>query len=254
MAEHTPDVLRRLIAAADGDDETISSALRRLGAEAAADILVDELVSRADFDELVDYPPITTRLDLRFDGGTVTRDLTVVKGDVLPRIEGEPQAVISQDLTDLVRAVFGPAVVRRNPTRSILWNHLEEPGSLFQRPWVFTTVRHLLRGTEDLTPDLPELSLKFGSDKWGLHYYLPRYDEHFRRFRDVPATVLEIGVGMGADHVEWAKSRPRSLTGVDLTPRAIEHTRTRLALYGLPSRLEVADAERRAYWHARHSS
>lgn len=55
--------------------------------------------------------------------------------------------------------------------------------------------------------------------------------------------VLEIGVGMGADHVEWAKSIPNSLYGVDLTPRAIEHTNKRLALYGLVSDIKVADAE-----------
>jgi ubiquinone/menaquinone biosynthesis C-methylase UbiE len=56
--------------------------------------------------------------------------------------------------------------------------------------------------------------------------------------------VLEIGVGMGADHVEWAKSGPRSLTGVDLTQRAVDFTRSRLALYGLSSTVRTADAER----------
>ena len=56
--------------------------------------------------------------------------------------------------------------------------------------------------------------------------------------------VLEIGVGMGADHLEWAKSKPRSLSGVDLTTRAVAFTRERLGLHGLESRLEVADAER----------
>ncbi len=55
--------------------------------------------------------------------------------------------------------------------------------------------------------------------------------------------VLEVGVGMGADHVRWARSRPRSLTGVDLTPRAIEWTRRRLDAEGLASNLQTADAE-----------
>lgn len=55
--------------------------------------------------------------------------------------------------------------------------------------------------------------------------------------------ILEIGVGMGADHVEWAKSRPKSLTGVDLTPLAVEHTTRRLSIYGLESKVQVADAE-----------
>lgn len=56
--------------------------------------------------------------------------------------------------------------------------------------------------------------------------------------------VLEIGVGMGADHVEWAKSIPRSLTGIDITPRAVNHTKERLALYGLTSNVQIGDAEK----------
>jgi ubiquinone/menaquinone biosynthesis C-methylase UbiE len=56
--------------------------------------------------------------------------------------------------------------------------------------------------------------------------------------------VLEVGVGMGADHLEWARHMPRSLSGIDLTERAIAHTATRLALYGLRSDLRVADAEK----------
>jgi SAM-dependent methyltransferase len=55
--------------------------------------------------------------------------------------------------------------------------------------------------------------------------------------------VLEIGVGMGADHLEWAKSGPASLTGIDLTERAVEFTRARLALYGVASEVQVGDAE-----------
>jgi SAM-dependent methyltransferase len=48
---------------------------------------------------------------------------------------------------------------------------------------------------------------------------------------------------MGADHLEWAKSQPRSLTGIDLTDRAIQFTSQRLAHYGFHSHLRVADAE-----------
>ena len=66
-------------------------------------------------------------------------------------------------------------------------------------------------------------------------------------FADFPSgagrDVLEIGVGMGADHVEWARAHPRSLSGIDITPRAIAHTQARLQLLGLDSLLEVADAE-----------
>lgn len=75
-------------------------------------------------------------------------------------------------------------------------------------------------------------------------YELEPYIFDFARFDDgAGRDVLELGVGMGADHVEWARRAPRSLTGVDLTPRAIDHTRTRLACEKLTSTLRVGDAE-----------
>jgi hypothetical protein len=49
--------------------------------------------------------------------------------------------------------------------------------------------------------------------------------------------VSEIGVDLGADHVEWARSRPWSLAGVDSTLRAIESAQSRLRLGGLTSGL-----------------
>ena len=49
---------------------------------------------------------------------------------------------------------------------------------------------------------------------------------------------------MGADHLEWALGSPRSLTGIDLTPHAVDFTRQRLALHGLRSRLLVTNSER----------
>jgi ubiquinone/menaquinone biosynthesis C-methylase UbiE len=56
--------------------------------------------------------------------------------------------------------------------------------------------------------------------------------------------ILEIGVGMGADHVEFARQQPRSLAGLDLTQRAIDYTRARLQFSGLSSDLRCDDAER----------
>lgn len=54
--------------------------------------------------------------------------------------------------------------------------------------------------------------------------------------------VLEIGVGLGADHQRFAQGGA-DLYGIDLTSRAVEHTARRLAAYGLTSRLSVGDAE-----------
>lgn len=54
--------------------------------------------------------------------------------------------------------------------------------------------------------------------------------------------VLEIGVGAGTDHLQWARAGALC-TGVDLTDAAIETTRRRLSLYGFSSELKRIDAE-----------
>jgi ubiquinone/menaquinone biosynthesis C-methylase UbiE len=65
----------------------------------------------------------------------------------------------------------------------------------------------------------------------------------FARFRESKGqSVLEIGVGLGADHQQFAQSGAM-LTGIDLTERAVDHTRCRLQSFGLHSDLSTADAE-----------
>jgi ubiquinone/menaquinone biosynthesis C-methylase UbiE len=54
--------------------------------------------------------------------------------------------------------------------------------------------------------------------------------------------ILEIGVGLGADHQRFAQAGAQ-LAGFDLTERAIEHTRRRLRAFGLASHLAIGDAE-----------
>jgi len=54
--------------------------------------------------------------------------------------------------------------------------------------------------------------------------------------------VLEIGVGMGADYLEWLKAGARA-TGLDLSQASIEKARQRSELAGFQPDLQVADAE-----------
>jgi len=74
-------------------------------------------------------------------------------------------------------------------------------------------------------------------------YELEPYIPGFARFAESKGLrVLEIGVGLGADHQSFAEGGA-DLTGIDLTPRAIEHTRRRLELFGLRSNLQCGDGE-----------
>jgi ubiquinone/menaquinone biosynthesis C-methylase UbiE len=58
--------------------------------------------------------------------------------------------------------------------------------------------------------------------------------------------VLEIGVGLGADHQRFAEAGA-TLHGIALTPRAVEHTQRRLRAFDLSSSLAVGDGEHLAF-------
>lgn len=58
----------------------------------------------------------------------------------------------------------------------------------------------------------------------------------------VGKNVLEIGYGMGRDHLELAK-RGAVLSGIDITPKNLEITRAHLSVFGYGSDLYVGDAE-----------
>jgi SAM-dependent methyltransferase len=74
-------------------------------------------------------------------------------------------------------------------------------------------------------------------------YELEPYIEEFAGFAGAHGrSVLEIGVGLGADHERFAAAGAQ-LCGIDLSPRAVEHARRRLALFGHDSLLLVGDAE-----------
>lgn len=74
-------------------------------------------------------------------------------------------------------------------------------------------------------------------------YALEPYILEFAQFESCRGKkVLEVGVGLGADHQRFAEAGAE-LYGIDLTERAVDHTRRRLALFGLPACVMVGDAE-----------
>ncbi len=69
--------------------------------------------------------------------------------------------------------------------------------------------------------------------------FIPRVAQFMRH---QGKTILEVGVGAGTDHLQWARAGCRC-HGVDLTAAAIETARQHLALYGFESDLRRLDAE-----------
>jgi SAM-dependent methyltransferase len=77
----------------------------------------------------------------------------------------------------------------------------------------------------------------------GARYALEPYIPEFAKFtssRDLK--VLEIGVGMGADYLEWLKAGAKA-TGVDMSAASLECARRRCESVGFVPDLRVADAE-----------
>jgi ubiquinone/menaquinone biosynthesis C-methylase UbiE len=74
-------------------------------------------------------------------------------------------------------------------------------------------------------------------------YELEPFIKRYAQFESTAGqSVLEVGVGLGTDHVQFARAGA-DLHGVDLTDRSIGLVMRRLELEGLRSRLQVADAE-----------
>jgi len=75
-------------------------------------------------------------------------------------------------------------------------------------------------------------------------YELEPYILDFAGFESAKGKkVLEIGVGLGADHQMFAQ-HGADLYGVDLTEKAVSYTRQRLRIFGLDSKLATGDAEK----------
>ncbi len=107
-------------------------------------------------------------------------------------------------------------------------------------------------------PDLTEVREFWDSDPCGNRYLpdLQGFDEHararyvlephipkFAQFAEARGLeVLEVGVGMGADYLEWLKAGAHAL-GVDLSAASLELARRRCQLAGYRPDLRVADAE-----------
>jgi len=90
----------------------------------------------------------------------------------------------------------------------------------------------------------PEGSLEFFDEiaKNRYQIYAPWMKSTFKFEQYKNKKVLEVGVGVGTDHLELAKAGA-ILTGIDITPRSIELTKKNLKLHGYHSDLLVADAE-----------
>jgi SAM-dependent methyltransferase len=75
--------------------------------------------------------------------------------------------------------------------------------------------------------------------RYSLEPYIPEFAK-FASSRDLK--VLEVGVGMGADYLEWLKAGAEA-TGIDMSAASLERARCRCESAGFVPDLRLADAE-----------
>ncbi|MFI1913933.1 class I SAM-dependent methyltransferase [Nocardia sp. NPDC020380] len=235
----------RLILAAGGRDTELVAVIDAIGAKQVTALAVEEVLYRS-------RPPSNThlmqiQLDLMHGAERFSRTLGVRSGEPISVTEGAADTAIVRlefDLTELVRILYGPPRERAAGTHRVELR-LEQPAvreqylSVLREAWfsIGQAVDTVLSGCSSRRPDLNDLSVRYGSDKWGmLHWFTPHYEQHLAQLRDEPVRVLEIGIGGYKDPADggaslrmWKAFFPRGIvTGLDIFPKhGLDETRLR---------------------------
>ncbi|GIF16476.1 class I SAM-dependent methyltransferase [Actinoplanes teichomyceticus] len=237
-------VVERLLAATASRDDDVDAVIDDLGAVEVADVVVAELLFRACVEDLVpaagdDGAAVTVVFSHR--GRDITTFLAVTSGGVrvVPGELGAPyeeslSPSLTQELSETVRALYGPLADVSATTRRIRWPGPEVVFPTPQRPSLptvfYAVVQRLVQVLDRREPsDLTELAVRYGTDKWGaMHQYPRRYETHFGPLRDRRLRILEIGVGGFDDPAKgggslrmWKRYFPRALVhGLDILDKS----------------------------------
>lgn len=176
--------------------------LHVFGVRIAAEAVLAEVGDRA---ELLPCPaePVTVQLDLGIDDERLGYLMVTGGGrlEVRPGWSDDAPVTIRQELAELVHAVFGPPgryeatrEVRTQEPTSTSSFETDDPAHVRHASAV-TAAHQVLTALSQRHWELTDLAVRFGSDKWGSHWYTPLYDRYFHALRDDRVRVLEIGIG-----------------------------------------------------------
>ncbi|NQE71080.1 Mycinamicin VI 2''-O-methyltransferase [Nocardia gamkensis] len=191
-----------LISVADGVYEETAARIGEIGTEAVADAVLKEIAWRANYGSRPGQP-VTAVFELTHEGKQLDYLLTLGAEEpaIAPGSLEDPWLVVRQDLVELLRAVYGPPDAALG-TRAIAIKDEPGPGSFApDDPWRVARDAAAVAADRIVTAcrpqhyDLNALSLHFGSDKWGGHWYTQHYERHFAPLRDSRVRILELGIG-----------------------------------------------------------
>jgi mycinamicin biosynthesis methyltransferase MycE-like protein len=238
--DESTDVVGGLMSAAASRGDELGHFIDDVGAAPVARLVLDEIVFRAclaDLREMGGSASVTIAFAHR---GREHPTLVSVGPEGVrvqdqPTRDGWPPPVVSQDLAEAVRALYGPRELVSATTRAIRWPGPEVVFPTPDRPSLprifYAVVQRVIQVLDrDEPADLAELAVRYGTDKWGsMHQYPQHYQRHFGPIRDHRLTILEIGVGgtldpvhSGASMKMWKRYFPRAMIyGLDVVDKSI---------------------------------
>jgi hypothetical protein len=181
-------LIERILLAAGLPDAEVSGRVSDIGPDLVAEALLTEVACRA---ALLDGPAdkLVIQCDLGFGGERL--GYLLVLGDHRVYVENgwdsEASATVRQDLVDLLRELFGSAGPY-GVTRELFAEQSSNPATV-------VGMRQIVAAMSQRPQDLTDLAVRFRSDKWGSHWYTPRYQKYFEPYRELAVKVLEIGIG-----------------------------------------------------------
>jgi demethylmacrocin O-methyltransferase len=210
MVETDDALVENLLRIADGSPDDTAERLRTLDPDRVATAVLQEVVARAAL-----FPGPATPLTVQFDLGIGERRLGHVVtltpdggGTARRGWVDDPWLTVRQDLAELLRAVHGPPGTHDATREVVVKDPPSNIGADSEAPWIADLQAatlgsyQVVKACSPHHADLALLAVRFGSDKWGSHWYTPHYERHFAPFRQQRVKVLELGVG-GYSSPEW---------------------------------------------------
>ncbi|HEX6871572.1 MAG TPA: class I SAM-dependent methyltransferase [Micromonosporaceae bacterium] len=200
------------------DEAAVLAAVDSAGPPAALEVLLAEVADRCE--PVVGMTPLLVAYQVTFAGAEYQAALHIGPLGVAPVPLGSaPAVVVRTDMVALHRALF-PTTGMTPADDGRTGNPLARLGEVSGD----TAAVSAYQACFPTDPDLTELCLRHGSDKWGFHWYTQHYERHFTPLRHRHVRVLEIGVGGHADPCSggaslqmWKRFFPRGVIyGIDV--------------------------------------
>lgn len=203
MLKNAPDnPIESLLRAAGGTPDELAAVIDELTLEKTAPLIAEEIVARC-------LPPHDLALEILLEihrgEESVEHTFAFREGriEVTGGRTGDPGARLRFEAADLITALYGPPG-RGGMTREVVSllrpagrGPVEDAIELFQVQVGYAeAVQVVLAACASDAPNLSDLSVKYGSDKWGfLHWFTEHYMRHIGHLTQDPVKLLEIGVG-----------------------------------------------------------